>query len=58
LEEANLVVREARRLARRNPATHKKRSLSEIAAELSKLGHFDPSGQSHFPGSINAMLVH
>lgn len=34
------VIKEARRLARRNPRTGQTRSLREIAAELAKLGHF------------------
>ena len=50
------VVAEARRLARRNPKTGKKRSLRMIAAELAGLGHLGPSGRPYFAGSVSAML--
>ena len=50
------VLAEARRLARRNPKTGKKRSLRMIAAELAGLGHLGPSGKPYFAGSVAAML--
>jgi hypothetical protein len=50
------VVIEARRLARRNPKTAKRRSLRTIAAELEFLGHLGPSGQPYHVGSVRHML--
>src|SRR5262245_10667746 len=51
------VVIEARRLARRNPKTGKRRSLRAIAAELAVLGHVGPSGKPYHAGSIRHMLA-
>jgi len=51
------VVAQARRLARKNPRTGKRRSLREIAAELAKLGHCGPSGKPYFPASVSHMLA-
>ncbi len=53
----DVVVAEARRLARRNPKTGKKRSLREIAAELAVLGHVGPSGRPYFAASVSRMLA-
>ncbi len=53
----DVVVAEARRLARRNPKTGKKRSLREVAAELAALGHTGPSGKPYFAASISHMLA-
>lgn len=50
------TVREARRLARRNPKTGKVRSLRAIAAELAVLGHVGPSGSAFHAASIRYML--
>ena len=50
------VLAEARRLARRNPKTGRKRSLREIAAELATAGYNGPSGAPYFPASIARML--
>jgi hypothetical protein len=52
-----VVVGEARRLARRNPKSGKKRSLREIAAELAVIGHVGPSGKPYFPASVSRMLT-
>jgi DNA invertase Pin-like site-specific DNA recombinase len=52
----NAVLREARRLARRNPKTGQRRSLRSIAAELAALGHLGPSGCPYHAGSIRHML--
>jgi DNA invertase Pin-like site-specific DNA recombinase len=50
------VVAQARRLARRNPASGKRRSLRAIAQELAALGHLGPSGTPYHAGSIRHML--
>ena len=47
------VVAEARRLARKNPRTGRRRSLREIAAELAKLGHCGPLGKPYFSASVS-----
>jgi len=51
------VVKEAKRLARRNPRTGAQRSLREIAAELAKLGHASRSGKPYGAQSIKNMLA-
>ena len=51
------VVREARRLARKNPRTGEVRSLRQIAAGLAKLGHVGPSGKPYGAESIKLMLA-
>lgn len=51
------VVREANRLHRRNPVTHKQRRLREIARELAKLGHYGPSGAEYGHESVKRMLA-
>jgi len=50
------VVKAAKKLNWRNPKTHKRRSLREIAKELGKLGYLGPSGEAYHAGSIKAML--
>ena len=50
------VVATARRLYRRNPKTSQRRSLREIAAELSKRGLNGPSGGPYHAGSVKRML--
>ena len=52
------VVKAAKRLARQNPRTHKRRSLRAIAAELAELGYFGPSSKPYEAGSIKHMLAH
>ena len=51
------VVREARRLARKNPRTGEVRSLRQIAAELARLGHVGPSGKPYGAESVKLMLA-
>ena len=51
-----VVIKEARRLNRRNPKTGRRRSLRAIADELAKLGHMGPSGNTYHAGSIKHML--
>jgi DNA invertase Pin-like site-specific DNA recombinase len=51
-----VVVREAKRLARRSPKTGETRSLRQIAAELAALGHAGPSGGPYHAASIKRML--
>jgi len=53
----DVVVREARRLARKSPTTGKRRSLRAIAAELASLGHVGPSGAPYHAGSVRHMLA-
>jgi hypothetical protein len=50
------VVAAAKKLYRPNRKTGERRSLREIAAELSALRFNGPSRQRYFPGSIRAML--
>jgi DNA invertase Pin-like site-specific DNA recombinase len=51
-----VVVKEARRLARKSPVTGKRRSLRAIAAELAALGHVGPAGAPYHAGSVARML--
>ena len=51
-----VVVREAKRLARRSPKTGEVRSLQAIAAELARLGHLAPSGKLYGAESVKRML--
>jgi DNA invertase Pin-like site-specific DNA recombinase len=51
------VVKEARRLARKNPKTGQARSLRQIADALAQLGHLGPSGKPYFPLSVSRMLA-
>ena len=53
-EEARL---QARKLARLNPHTGKRRSLRQIAAELANKGHLGPSGAPYGAESIRRMLA-
>lgn len=55
------VVKEARRLARKNPKTGERLSLREIADALANAGHTvlvndEPSGKAYGPESIKRML--
>jgi DNA invertase Pin-like site-specific DNA recombinase len=52
-----VVVAEARRLARKSPKTGQRRSLRAIAAQLAVLGHVGPSGQPYHAGSVRYMLA-
>lgn len=56
VETAPEIVREAKRLARKNPRNGAARSLREIAAELAKLGHTTASGTA-FSASQVARLI-
>ena len=51
-----VVVREAKRLARKSPKTGVARSLRAIAAELARLGHLAPSGRPYEATSVKRML--
>src|SRR5215207_4877684 len=53
----DVVLAEARRLARKSPKTGKQRSLRAIAAELATLGYVGPGGQPYHAGSIRHMLA-
>jgi hypothetical protein len=51
-----VVLAEARQLARKSPKTGRRQSLRAIAAELAALGHVGPSGDPYHAGSIQHML--
>jgi len=53
----DVVIAEARRLARKSPKTGQRRSLRAIAAELAAIGHLGPSGQPYHASSIRHMLA-
>ena len=50
------VIRQARRLYRVNPATHRRRSLRKVADELAKLGFMGPSGGPYYAQSVKRMV--
>jgi DNA invertase Pin-like site-specific DNA recombinase len=50
------LIREAKRLARKNPKTGKTRSLREIAADLSDLGHTTASGKAFSASQVQRLL--
>ncbi|WP_247895653.1 recombinase family protein [Azospirillum brasilense] len=52
------VVREAKRLARKNPKTGKTRSLREIAAELARLGHVTRAGKPFSASQVSRLLAY
>ena len=51
------MVKEAKRLVRRNPLTGKRRSLRTIASELASLGYTRPDGQPFNAQSIKNMVA-
>ena len=55
-ETAPDLVREAKRLARKNPRTGAARSLREIAAELAKLGHVNGKGVEFGAAQVSRLL--
>lgn len=50
------LVKEAKRLARKNPKTGKARSLREIAAELADLGYKTASGKEFSAGQVQRLI--
>lgn len=50
------LVREAKRLARRNPKTGKTRSLRQIADELGTLGYVTGKGNTFSAAAVKAMI--
>jgi len=50
------TVDEAKRLYRKSPKTHQRRSLRQIANALAEAGHIGPSGQAYTASSVKAML--
>jgi DNA invertase Pin-like site-specific DNA recombinase len=50
------LIKEARRLARRNPKTGQSRSLREIAGELLKLGYTTASGRAYSASQVTRLL--
>jgi hypothetical protein len=51
------LIREAKRLARKNPKTGKTRSLRDIAAELASLGFLNQNGVAYSASSVRNMLI-
>jgi Site-specific recombinases, DNA invertase Pin homologs len=51
------IVREAKRLSRRNPKTGKVRSLREISTELAALGYLSSAGRPFTAQSVKNMLA-
>jgi len=51
------IVKEARRLRRKNPRTGKRRSLRLVANELAKAGYMAASGKPYGPESIKRMVL-
>jgi len=51
------VVKEARRLYRKNPRTGKRRSLRAIAKELAELGHLSVSSKPYGAESVKQMVT-
>jgi len=51
------LVKEAKRLARRNPKTGKKRSLRVIAKELADLGYLSPKGKAYTAEGMRKLLA-
>lgn len=56
-ETAPELVREAKRLARKNPRTGATRSLREIAAELASLGYGTAAGKHYSAEQIKRLLA-
>ena len=56
-ETAPEMVREAKRLHRRNPSTGKRRSLRVIARELASLGYARADGAPYNAQSVKNMLA-
>ena len=50
------LIREAKRLARKNPKTGKTRSLREIAGELAGLGHVTAEGKPFSASQVQRLL--
>ena len=50
------VVREARRLRRKNPRTGKILSLRKVASKLAGMGYFAPSGKPYGAESVKRMV--
>jgi hypothetical protein len=51
-----VLVREAKRLRRRNPKISKRRSLAKILAELAKAGYLNINGQRYAAQSISYVI--
>jgi len=52
----NAIVKEAKRLRRKNPRTGKRRSLRKVAEELAEIRYCAPSGNPYGPESIRQMI--
>ena len=52
-----IIVREAKRLRRKNPKTGKRRSLRQVATELAKVGYLAASGKPYGAESIKRMIL-
>lgn len=51
------IVREAKRLHRKNPRTGNRRSLCSVVSDLAELGVYGPSGKPYGPESIKRMVA-
>lgn len=51
-----LVVKEARRLYRKNPRTGKRRSLRQVASLLAEMGYLSPSAKPYGAQSVKRMV--
>lgn len=52
-----IMIRHAKRLARRNPRTGKKRSLRVIAGELEQLGYVGTTGRAYSAEGVRKLLA-
>jgi DNA invertase Pin-like site-specific DNA recombinase len=50
------IVKEAKRLRRKNPRTGKRRSLRQVSAELAELGYVADSGNPYGAESVKRMI--
>lgn len=57
VERNPALLREARRLARKNPKTGKKRSLRQVSAELARLGYLSERGTPLSPQIVSNLLA-
>ena len=54
---SEIVVKEAKRLRRKNPRTGKRRSLRQVATELANIGYLSISGKPYGAESIKRMVM-
>lgn len=51
------IVKNAKRLRRKNPRTGKRRSFRQVASELAKIGYLSASGKPFGPESVKRMVL-